>query len=238
MKAKKKVVEESDEEEGSHPWEKTKKIVRQPVKQHDDSDEESHTETRKALFAKTGAVPKAVGSLVNTPNHSDTEKSSVRSGNSPKNPFIESKTANYRKGRGAGSDAEPESMGEVLSRLKNKKQAGGKDHCNSNALNLAPVSLLIPTVISFRAHCYMIFKETCHICHHSSLIQASFLTLILSFYFISFIAADNGGEDKEGREKKEEFKYVTHCYIHIRPSPTLSSNRILCYFLSHSSAVF
>ena len=137
MKAKKKVVEESDEEEGSHPWEKTKKIVRQPVKQHDDSDEESHTETRKALFAKTGAVPKAVGSLVNTPNHSDTEKSSVRSGNSPKNPFIESKTANYRKGRGAGSDAEPESMGEVLSRLKNKKQAGGKDHCNSNALNLS-----------------------------------------------------------------------------------------------------
>jgi hypothetical protein len=114
-------------EEERNPWEKTKKIVRQPVKQHDESDEESHTETRKAKFTKSGTVPKAVGSLVNTPNQSDTEKSSQRSGNSPMNPFLESKTDNYRKGRGAGSDAEPESMGEVLSRLKNKKQAGGKD---------------------------------------------------------------------------------------------------------------
>lgn len=127
------MVEESDEEEERHPWEKTKKIVRRPVKQDDESDEESHTETRKALFAKSGTVPKAVGSLVNTPNHSDTEKSSQRSGNSPMNPFLESKTNNYRKGKGAGSDAEPESMGEVLSRLKNKKHAEGKHICNSKS---------------------------------------------------------------------------------------------------------
>lgn len=162
FKAKKKVVEESDEEEGRNPWGKTKKTIRQPAKQ-DQSDEESPTETRKALFTKSGTVPSRVGSE-STPNHSDTEKSSQRSGSGPKNPFLESKTDNYRKGRGAGSDAEPETMSEVLSRLKNKKHAGGMDAYDSDAFSLPPpthfskkiwVTLYISHLIS--RHAILIF---------------------------------------------------------------------------------